>query len=52
MDITNLSVKLNIFVVHPEVNSREPVSWSSEEISVSRGNLYDHLKLNVKIYEE
>ena len=23
---------------HPEANSREPVSWSSEEISVSRGN--------------
>ena len=22
----------------PEANSREPVSWSSEEISVSRGN--------------
>ena len=24
--------------VFPEGNSREPVSWSSEEISVSRGN--------------
>ena len=39
-------------VIDPEGNSREPVSWSSEEISVSRGNLYDHLKLNVEIYEE
>ena len=25
-------------VLSPEANSREPVSWSSEEISVSRGN--------------
>ena len=31
--------KISCFLVNdPEANSREPVSWSSEEISVSRGN--------------
>ena len=35
------SQALNFFIsvpLNPEGNSREPVSWSSEEISVSRGN--------------
>ena len=41
---------------YPEGNSREPVSWSSEEISVSRGNFLGKMQrreeLNVEIYEE
>ena len=33
-----LLFKKNPLASSPEGNSREPVSWSSEEISVSRGN--------------
>ena len=36
LDATFRVIKLTLLT--PEANSREPVSWSSEEISVSRGN--------------
>ena len=36
VNIWNNCIKL--IARSPEANSREPVSWSSEEISVSRGN--------------
>ena len=38
------AIILWIVRIFPEANSREPVSWSSEEISVSRGNFLGKMR--------